>query len=258
MSSRRSTPPRSQTVSFRPVQRRARAHTEPPFNSSRTRVYSEYTLRSFKEYKNTHGSIAATYALYRKDEQQTWYTHSTPLVNGANAYIEYIINKFVQPHLPLTHQSFGDLKDFLDNKVLCYAATVDVQAKKFYGYWAKIEGFRYAGSTLRYPHFDFLEDYRVIEYSDDINIPIGRLCIPPYHLGTSPLYLEKFLVARIGYRTRRLHKKLEPAEEWTGEVVDLTSDTEESNAAASAPASPAPLPVPAPIEEDGYPAGSDA
>ena len=183
------------------------------------------------------------------DSDNTWNAYDRPLVNGWHGYLEKICKDFLAQQVPVTNRTESDIQDYLTGQVLCYAAHVSVFSKKFYGYWGKLTRVRFGRRKVR---FDFLLEYRVIEYPSARDIPIGYLCIPPYHLASKPLYLDRFVIPRLSFRARNLTKELEPVTT-PAEVIDITDSDEES----SGPSTPA-LPVPAPVTEDGYPGGSDA
>ncbi|VDC04532.1 unnamed protein product, partial [Peniophora sp. CBMAI 1063] len=204
------------------------------------------------------GVVIATYSIYTFDEQRSWRTASPPIVNGTRDYIEFICREIIGAYrTPPTNREAEELKAFLNNQLLCYAAHVDVFTKKYSGYWAKITGFCAEGPIdNRIPHFDFLSAYFTKEYKHDCDIPIGKLCVSPFHFASTPLYLEHFHIPRLAARARKLYKKLEPTPDWNKvDIIEIDAQGKEGQD-NTAPSSD-PLPFPAPTAEDGYPEGSD-
>lgn len=233
-----------------------RARTEPPQSNYHLTQHPGYTLKAFREIKNNAGRVVCNFSLYRPDEQATWDNNPKPIVDGSNEYILYLVENCISKYQTITYRIGENIKACFDNNVFCYGSTVDLVTGIYSGYWAQLRNFEIRGPTnSQVPHFDVILEYHIADYPNDRAIPIGYLCIPPYHLSTSPLYLEKLRIPRLFFRTHRLHKKLEPATPGPAPGTHIIDVDEESEVIQ--PASPDPLPFPAPISEDGHPNGSD-
>ena len=216
--------------------------------------YERHTFRSFHTSPDKSGEPLATYAIYDLSEAHTWEI-ARPQVDGTWELIHNLIEEYLRSQTPLTDLNRKDFVEFFNDKYLCYGGSAQA-VDRYDGYWAFLTGVTTESPVNSgIPHFDVLLRDRLVSYPSDADIPIGYLCIPPYHLARKPLYLERCNAPRVAARVRKLHYKVQPP-------VDIfaAADVEPtSNAAAqSTPAvSPDPLPFPAPVAEDGYPSDSD-
>ena len=217
-------------------------------------TYEHHTFRSFHTAPNQAGDPVATYAIYDLSETHKWEVDK-PQTDGTRELVAYIIKEYLRSQEPLSEIDRKDFVEIFSDKYLCYGGSAQA-VDRYLGFWAFITGVASESPVNRsIPHFDLLLRDRVITYPSDADIPIGYLCIPPYHLARKPLYLERCNAPRVAARVRKLHYKVQPP-------VDIfaAADAEPaSNAAAQSTAavSPDPLPFPAPVAEDGYPSDSD-